>query len=107
LASATVLFTIGRGVSYPAFLGLTLLSGACGGIAMTMGRTLVQENAPEALRSRVMSIYTLSVLGGTPLGNLLMGHLAAQVGVLAGITIAAIAMAVTTLTVRAFASFDG
>jgi MFS family permease len=42
--------------------------------------SLVQENAPEALRGRVVSIYGLAFRGGMPLGSLIAGVLAARVG---------------------------
>ena len=39
-----------------------------------MGRTLVQELAPESHRTRVMALYTMAFLGGAPLGSLVMGY---------------------------------
>jgi MFS family permease len=41
---------------------------------------LVQENAPEALRGRVVSIYGLAFRGGMPLGSLAAGFLVRAVG---------------------------
>jgi MFS family permease len=35
--------------------------------------SLVQENAPDAFRGRVLSIYGLAFRGGMPLGSLLAG----------------------------------
>jgi predicted MFS family arabinose efflux permease len=42
--------------------------------------SLVQENAPEALRGRIVSIYGLAFRGGMPLGSLIAGVLAARFG---------------------------
>lgn len=67
----------------PAF-GIYLLSlffwGVCGGVAMTMSRTIMQEQAPPALRGRVMSFYSFSFFGAGPVGALLNGFLVDQVG---------------------------
>lgn len=54
--------------------------GLCGGMTMPMSRTLMQELAPPAQRSRVMSFYALSFMGAGPLGTLLCGYLAQLFG---------------------------
>jgi len=54
--------------------------GACGGVAMTMSRTIMQMQAPEAQRGRIMSFYALSFQGAGPLGALLNGVLVDQFG---------------------------
>jgi predicted MFS family arabinose efflux permease len=42
--------------------------------------SLVQENAPDALRGRVLSIYGLAFRGGMPLGSLVAGPLVRALG---------------------------
>jgi MFS family permease len=56
----------------PATIALIVL-GASVMLFMGMSNTLVQMNTPLAMRGRVMSIYTMSVLGFMPLGSGLLG----------------------------------
>ena len=42
--------------------------------------TLIQMIVPDRLRGRMMSLYTLVLLGLMPAGGLLMGTLATQLG---------------------------
>lgn len=54
--------------------------GVCGGVAMTMSRTIMQEQAPESQRARVMSFYSFSFMGAGPLGAVFNGFLVEQIG---------------------------
>jgi MFS family permease len=54
--------------------------GMCGGISMTMSRAIVQEAAPETHRARLMSVYSLGMMGGMPIGSLLLGWCVGQFG---------------------------
>jgi len=54
--------------------------GVCGGLAMTMSRTIMQEQAPDEQRGRVMSFYSFSFMGSGPIGALLSGYLVERVG---------------------------
>ena len=56
------------------------LWGMCGGAAMSLGRSIIQETAPEEYRARAMSIYVLGSLGGAPLGAVLLGLLSVALG---------------------------
>ncbi len=47
---------------------------------MTMSRTIMQEQAPEAMRGRVMSFYSFSFMGAGPIGALLSGYLVEELG---------------------------
>ena len=47
---------------------------------MTMSRTIMQEQAPDEQRGRVMSFYSFSFMGSGPIGALLSGYLVEQVG---------------------------
>jgi MFS family permease len=55
-------------------VGLSFMSQA------NTSNALVQTRLPDALRGRVMSIYTLVFFGAMPLGALLVGGLAARLG---------------------------
>ena len=55
------------------FYGVVYLWGLCGGISMTMTRAIVQEASPETHRARVMSVYSLGMMGGMPFGSMLLG----------------------------------
>lgn len=54
-------------------MALLALSGFCLVTAFSTLNSLVQENAPEELRGRVLSIYGVAFRGGMPLGSLLAG----------------------------------
>ena len=60
---------------------------ACGiqsfAIAHSLGLVsiIIQEDVPDELRGRVMSIYTLLFLGSTPIGSMIVGTLAEKQGV--------------------------
>jgi len=56
-----------------AFYGVVYVWGLCGGISMTMSRAIVQEASPESHRARVLSVYSLGMMGGMPFGSLLLG----------------------------------
>jgi len=62
------------------FCLLCLVWGLGAGCTMTLSRTLVQAEADEAFRARVLAIFQLGFVGGSPLGALIMGFLAGAVG---------------------------
>jgi len=78
--------------AFPLYLGALFVWGAFGGVAMTMSRTIMQEQAPDSQRGRVMSFYSFSFLGAGPVGALLNGFLADQVGPRTALLICASAM---------------
>jgi len=49
------------------------LWGTCGGIAMTMCRTIMQEQSPPDQRARMMAFFSFSFMGAGPLGALFSG----------------------------------
>lgn len=62
------------------FYGVVYAWGLSGGISMTMSRSVVQEAAPETHRARIMSVYSLGMMGGMPIGSLLLGWCVGQFG---------------------------
>ena len=73
--------------------------GICGGVAMNMGRTIMQESAPEEYRSRVMSVFSLANMGGMPIGAILMGYCAVWSGPLNSLLIAVAGVWLATIYV--------
>jgi MFS family permease len=57
-----------------AFYGVIFAWGIGGGVLMSMSRTIVQEAAPASHRARVMSVFSLGMMGGVPVGSFVMGH---------------------------------
>jgi MFS family permease len=65
---------------------LALMISGLGFILMSNNaNALVQSHVPDALRSRVMSVYTLVFFGAVPLGSLFYGHFAAWAGLHASV----------------------
>jgi len=54
------------------------------GITTSTARMIVQGEAPEAQRARVLSVFILTTMSAAPLGALLLGTLVDLAGVLAG-----------------------
>lgn len=83
--------------------GLMLLAifawGICGGVAMTMSRTIMQEQSPENQRARMMAFYAFSFMGSGPLGALLNGFVADALGPENALIAASIMMFVVVILV--------
>ena len=92
LAGSVALGTVGLVSAFMDAVAIMLLWGMCGGIAMSMSRTIMQEQAPADQRSRVMSFYGFSFMGAGPLGALLCGYLVEQYGPQQSLIICAAAM---------------
>ena len=75
------------------------LWGACGGVAMSMSRTIMQEAAPDGQRGRVMAFFSFSFMGAGPLGALLAGYLVGWVGPPLALFIASAALMVVIVAV--------
>jgi len=75
-----------------AFYAVIYFWGLCGGISMTMSRAIVQEASPDTHRARLMSVYSLGMMGGMPLGSLLLGWTIGEVGARNAVLIPVIGM---------------
>jgi MFS family permease len=73
LSGCVVLSLLALGLPYWAFIGVIFVWGLGAGITMSMGRAVVQESAPPTHQARVLSVYSLGMLGGMPIGSLAMG----------------------------------
>ena len=95
LGSGSLLFLpMVFGVPIDVFYLLIFLWGAGGGITMSMSRSIVQESAPPSHRARVMSVYSLGMMGGMPMGSLAMGYVIGVFGPLNAAWVPVIGMAV-------------
>lgn len=75
-------------LSFYGYLMTLFLWGMCGGVSLSMGRTIMQEAAPRDHLARVMSIFSLGNIGAMPLGTFTMGYCATHIGPLASLTVA-------------------
>lgn len=99
---ALVLLGSGFVGNFTLFVVAIFCWGLCGGIAMPMSRTLMQELAPPAQRARVMSFYAFSFMGAGPLGTLFCGYLSGLFGPQMAIIICGTLMLVVVLFMTAF-----
>jgi len=80
LLGAGVLAAMAWPSPFPVFVALCLVWGLGAGVVMTQARTLVQAAAPETHRARILSLFQLGLMGGAPVGAVLIGYLAAVTG---------------------------
>ena len=92
-----VLFSYSRSLR----LSMALLVVAGFGIMlnMAMTNTMIQVSAPDHLRGRIVSAYTLMFLGMAPIGSLLAGTMAHYFGAPVAVRIGAIICGVTALII--------
>ncbi|WP_072149157.1 MFS transporter [Cylindrospermopsis sp. CR12] len=58
---------------------LTFIGGS-GMLQVSCGNTIIQTLVEDDKRGRVMSLYSLAIIGTLPLGNLIVGSLAQNIG---------------------------
>jgi len=55
------------------------------GVTTTLARTIVQESASEEYRARIMSVYSLGLIGSAPIGALILGWIIEAFGTVNGL----------------------
>lgn len=93
LAIGAGLVGVGLTTSYPVTLLCFVVAGWGVVTFNASANTLIQTIAPDRLRGRVMSLYTLTLLGLMPVGGVLMGALATALGSAAAIALGGVAYA--------------
>jgi MFS family permease len=73
-----ILFSFSR--SFPLSVLLLLPAGFCMLLQMSSSNTLIQTMVPDALRGRVMAVYSMMFMGMAPFGALLAGAIAHRLG---------------------------
>ena len=101
---AVALGSVGLSLGFPATLACIYFWGMCGGIAMSMSRTIMQEEAPPAQRGRVMGFFSFSFMGSGPIGALVCGYLVQWLGPETALVVASFAMLVVMLMVTRFSA---
>jgi len=86
LAGAT-LGVLALGLPFAGALAAAFVWGLCVASFHSAGRAIVQEAASEANRARVLSVYTLALVGSAVLGSPLSGLLASLLGTLAALAL--------------------
>lgn len=79
-SGAIVLGLMSLDAPFPVFCLLLTIWGMGAGVSLNMGRTMVQEGTPPALRGRMMALFQLGFIGGAPLGAGLLGLVAGAAG---------------------------
>jgi len=79
IAAASVI-GCGLGLPFPYVVGAGLVWGLAGAVFLNMGRTLFQVRAPEAERGRVLAVNQLGFMAAGPIGALLSGLVAGELG---------------------------
>ena len=102
LALSAGLGGIGLTQSYPITLLCLVVTGWGTVTFNASSNTLIQTIVPDRLRGRMMSLYTLVLLGLMPVGGVLMGALATQLGSAAAIALGGLAYGF--IVVAAFAA---
>jgi len=79
MSVALIAFSYSR--VFVASLLLLVIVGCGATIAMSTTNTMIQLSVPDELRGRVMSMYTMIMMGGMPLGAMVLGSVASGIGV--------------------------
>jgi predicted MFS family arabinose efflux permease len=98
---AVVLLPLFWGVSIEVFYLVIFVWGIGGGVTMSMSRTIVQEAAPAEFRARIMSVYSLGMMGGMPIGSVATGYVVTAVGTQNAALVPVVGMALVVAVVAA------
>ncbi len=83
------------------FYVVSFFWGMCGGVSMTMSRAIVQEAAPASHRARLMSVFQLGMMGGMPIGSVVLGWCVGEYGARNAVLIPVVGMACMVLFIAA------
>jgi predicted MFS family arabinose efflux permease len=104
LTRIVVLFLLWIEPSWPLLVVATAAWGVNMGYTTTLARTIVQESAEADYRGRILSVFTLGMMGSAPLGAILLGWIIEAWGTLQALVPA---MVVSALLCAAGILFTG
>ncbi|MGW0883083.1 MFS transporter [Streptomyces sp. NPDC002671] len=87
---------------YGTFMALLIPTGFAAAVVTSTANALTQLHAGPHVRGRVMSVYFLVLLGGTPIGAPLVGLVSDALGARSSLVLAGIVSASSALAVSAF-----
>lgn len=82
---------------FVSFAALLLLTGVAGLTVATTANAVMQTTVEPQLRGRVMGVYLLVFMGGTPIGSPLVGWMAGAIGVRWTLAFCGVATALTAI----------
>ena len=97
-----IMLLIGTHLPVSLLFPAVLVWGMFSGISISLGRVMTHTEAPEAYRSRVVSIYQLAFFGTAPVGAWVTGQLISAQGVLESFAV----LGAATLVVAALGVFS-
>ncbi|MCP5179921.1 MAG: MFS transporter [Pseudomonadales bacterium] len=100
--SLSVLALLTQELSLVMFYVAIYLWGMCGGIGMTMSRSIVQEAAPDSHRARLLSVFSLGMMGGMPIGSFMLGACVDLLGPRQAVWVPVLGMLAITVLLRLF-----
>lgn len=83
------LLALSTGPPFAALLVTGLAWGLCVSLFQSSGRAIIQENAPDLQRARVLAVYSLAVMGAQVVGSPFAGWIAGRLGGLGALAFAA------------------
>jgi MFS family permease len=96
-----VLLMLSAYLPSPLMFGIMLpIMGATALLTLISANTYVQSNTSNALRGRVMGIYLMIFMGGTPIGSPLIGFVAAAFGIRPTIVLCGLVLVIAALLIR-------
>lgn len=103
LISAAALISLAFHKPFWMFTAMVLVWGLAAGVAISMSRTITQGSASPQFLGRVLAVYSMGFMGGAPIGSVLVGFAAGEMGPRAaalipgvGLGAAALILALTT-----------
>ena len=83
---------------FASFALLLLLTGTAGLTVATTANAVMQTSVTPQLRGRVMGVYLLVFMGGTPIGSPLVGWMAGSLGVRWTLALCGVATALSAVS---------
>jgi MFS family permease len=102
LIGAGVLFTFAFDKPFLTFALLASLWGLAAGVAISQSRTITQGAAEPRYLGRVLAVYSMGFMGGAPLGSMIVGFAASELGPRLAALIPAIGLAAAALALAFF-----
>lgn len=107
VAFPLLLFLVAVSPSFLVTAALLTVLGAASTVFSATASTRMQLAAPPELRGRVMSIFTLLMMGSTPIGSLVIGALAERQGIHAALSEVALLCALGVIAGLVYARRSG